>query len=83
MSWDSFVFSNIKNSLIKEGFSEAIAVAAATDGLNHYLRQNRSSKKNIFDECLIKARQTAKRNGVLDRQIAKRPTQQNKQQSFW
>ncbi|MDA1380580.1 hypothetical protein PCI56_13420 [Plesiomonas shigelloides subsp. oncorhynchi] len=48
MSWDSFVFSNIKNSLIKEGFSEAIAVAAATDGLNHYRRQNRSSKKHFL-----------------------------------
>ena len=48
MNWDSFVFSNIKNSLIKEGFSEAIAVAAATDGLNHYRRQNHSSKKTFL-----------------------------------
>lgn len=56
-----FIFKNINQLLIQEGFSESIASTSASRGVAEYQRRPCASQKGkIFGDCLNAARKHAK-----------------------
>lgn len=61
MNPTEFIFKNINQLLIQDGFSEQIASSSASRGVDEYKRRPCASQKGkIFDDCLKAARKHAK-----------------------
>ncbi|NIG74979.1 hypothetical protein F3J34_15425 [Klebsiella sp. Ap-873] len=74
MNHAEFIEKNIKQVLIKEGYSIPIAQGGANFGVDHYRRCSQASAKGkMFDDCLRLAKAWAIKNTTsADKSAAKR-----------
>jgi len=61
MSPTDFIYTNIANQLIKDGYSQGVVSIGANAGVEEYKRRSCATiKGRIFDDCLYHAKQVAK-----------------------
>lgn len=61
MNPTEFIYKNIQNQLINEGYSAHIANIAAQKGVDEYKRRPQATMRGrIYDDCLCEARLQAK-----------------------
>lgn len=65
MSWESFIEKNVREALVKQGYTPAIAQGGARAATDLYRRMSQASAKGrIYDDVLRHARLWAEKYGL-------------------
>ncbi|WP_213993832.1 hypothetical protein [Sodalis sp. dw_96] len=65
MSWESFIEKNVREALVKQGYTPAIAQVGADEAIALYRRMSQGSGKGrIYDDVLRHARLWAEKYGL-------------------
>ncbi|MEH5014064.1 hypothetical protein [Phytobacter diazotrophicus] len=74
MGWGDFVEKHVRDELIRQGFTVAVAQGGAYEARKHYDRMSQASKRgNIYDDALRHGRLWAeKQTSTAERREAKR-----------
>ncbi|MHA6636562.1 hypothetical protein ACX3OY_22545 [Citrobacter farmeri] len=81
MSWESFIEKHVREELIRQGFTVAVAQGGAFQAVDMYKRMSQASRKGrIFDDVLRHAKLWAEKQTLpadrFDSKRAKRGRQQ-------
>ncbi|UMB78844.1 hypothetical protein FXN80_10760 [Dickeya fangzhongdai] len=67
MNHQEFVEHNVRQQLLKEGFSAALANIGASKAVQHYRRLSQASKRGgIYDDCLREGRLWAEKSRAME-----------------
>lgn len=62
MNHQDFIFRNVKDELVKQGYDPATATVGANKAIEQYRTHSSSSRKGkLFDDCLRIAKEWAKK----------------------
>ncbi|WP_413724695.1 hypothetical protein [Sodalis sp. RH16] len=65
MSWESFIEKNVREALVKQGYTPAIAQGGADEAVVLYRRLSRASRKGaIYDDVYRYAKRWAENYGL-------------------
>ncbi|KFC08294.1 hypothetical protein GTGU_01491 [Trabulsiella guamensis ATCC 49490] len=80
MSWESFIEKHVRESLIKQGFTVAVAQGGAFQAVDMYKRMSQASRKGrIFDDVLRHAKLWAEKQQLPADRFEKRKVKRNAQ----
>ncbi len=65
MSWESFIEKNVREALVKQGYTPAIAQGGASRAVDLYRRMSQASRKGaIYDDVYRHAKRWAENYGL-------------------